>query len=153
MLPIKKILAAIDLSKYSKAILKYACYLAESLNAELMIINVLNQRDVEAVSRVSQYAPNISVENYISNQKNERLQNIEQLLKEIDTNVKPKEIIIKVGIPFSEIIDVVNSMKIDLVVMGAKGRSDIATVFLGSTSEKMLRRSPVPVIIIKNVDI
>jgi|YNPBryantNP2012_1023418.scaffolds.fasta_scaffold00990_7 nucleotide-binding universal stress UspA family protein len=153
MLPIKKILAAIDLSKYSKATLKYACYLAESLHADLMIINVLNQRDVEAVSRVSQYAPNISVENYISSQKDERQKAIEQLLKEINTGVKPKELILRVGIPFSEILDVVHSHKIDLVVMGAKGRSDIATILLGSTSEKMLRRSPVPVIIIKTTDI
>ena len=50
--PINKIMAAVDFSDYSKATLKYAALLASSVNATLVVANVINQRDVEAIRKV-----------------------------------------------------------------------------------------------------
>ena len=41
------------------------------------------------------------------------------------------------------------SNKIDLVVIGSRGRSSIKEVFLGSVSNYVLHKSPVPVMIVK----
>jgi nucleotide-binding universal stress UspA family protein len=153
MIPVKKIMAALDLSQYSKATLRYASYLAQGLGAELIIVNVLNQRDVEAVARVAQYAPNISVKKYVEEQKTQRKAIIEELIKEVRHEGPGPEIVLKVGMPFTELLQIVKEKAIDIVVMGAKGRSDIATLVLGSTSEKMFRRCPVPVIVIKNKEL
>jgi nucleotide-binding universal stress UspA family protein len=36
--------------------------------------------------------------------------------------------------------------KVDLVVMGIKGRTDLEYIFVGSVAEKLFQRSPVPII-------
>lgn len=45
MLHIHKIMVACDFSKYSRDALAYAASLAKKLQAELIIINVINKRD------------------------------------------------------------------------------------------------------------
>ena len=51
MSKIKRILVAIDLSEYSEKTMKYAAEIADRFEAELTIVNVINQRDVDAVSK------------------------------------------------------------------------------------------------------
>ena len=48
---IRRILAAIDFSEYSKDVLGYAVQLAEKFDAVLVFANVINQRDLNAVER------------------------------------------------------------------------------------------------------
>ena len=70
--PINKIMAAVDFSDYSKATLKYAALLASSVNATLVVANVLNQRDVEAIRKVEVEGVGVTVEKYIAKQKQDR---------------------------------------------------------------------------------
>src|SRR5688572_12117404 len=49
-----------------------------------------------------------------------------------------------------QIIEFANAKKIDLVVMGSHGASGIREFFIGSNAEKIVRNSPVPVLILKN---
>jgi nucleotide-binding universal stress UspA family protein len=44
-----KIMAAVDLSDYSKTIIRYSGWLAKRLAAELLLVNVVNQRDIDMV--------------------------------------------------------------------------------------------------------
>lgn len=151
MSTIRKVMVAVDLSQHSEMVIRYAKELFESTKAQLHVVNVINQRDVEAVSRVAQYAPNISVERYVEEQKEYRTKLIEDMLSKVGLPLENTKITIKVGTPFSELLQVINQEEIDLVVMGATGRSNIATILLGSTAEKMVRRSPVPVLIVRNI--
>jgi nucleotide-binding universal stress UspA family protein len=48
------------------------------------------------------------------------------------------------------ILDYVAKHSIDLVVMGSQGASGIRELLVGSNAEKIVRRSPVPVIVLKN---
>ncbi|MBW2195942.1 MAG: universal stress protein [Deltaproteobacteria bacterium] len=52
----------------------------------------------------------------------------------------------KVGHPSDKLIQIIEEEGIDLVVMGAKGRSDLPHALLGSVAQKLFRHSPVPVL-------
>ena len=51
--------------------------------------------------------------------------------------------------PSKAIEKTIGSEKPDLVVMGARGRTDVAAVLLGSTTERVIRRTDVPVLAVK----
>lgn len=54
-----------------------------------------------------------------------------------------------VGIPDDGIVDYASDHDVDLIVMGTHGRRGVSRYFLGSTAERVVRRSPVPVLTIR----
>jgi len=50
------------------------------------------------------------------------------------------------GFPSADLLDYVDEAGVDLVAMGTHGRTGIDRVLLGSTTERILTRSPVPVV-------
>ena len=62
---IKKIMAAIGFSPYAQAILQYATNMATDLNAQLIVVNVINARDVEAVSRIESMGYKVDASDYV----------------------------------------------------------------------------------------
>jgi len=53
------------------------------------------------------------------------------------------------GLPEEEILGYVEDNEIDLLVMGTHGRRGIERYILGSTTERVLRKSPVPVLAVR----
>ncbi|WP_121820710.1 universal stress protein [Halostella salina] len=56
--------------------------------------------------------------------------------------------VIREGVPHDELLTYAEEQKVDLVVVGAKGRSAFKTILLGSTTEALLRADTVPVLVI-----
>ncbi|MEA5389285.1 universal stress protein [Haloarculaceae archaeon H-GB11] len=56
---------------------------------------------------------------------------------------------IRKGLPEEEILAYVDEEEIDLLVMGTHGRRGIERYILGSTTERVLRQSPVPVLTVR----
>jgi nucleotide-binding universal stress UspA family protein len=147
--PINKIMAAVDFSDYSKATLKYAALLASSVNATLLVANVINHRDVEAIRAVEDEGLGLSVEKFIARQKQDRETEIDQLLKDSSCQNLNVVRIFRVGVPWVELLEIVKDQGVDLVVIGAKGRTNIVNTLFGSTAEKVFRRCPVPVLSVR----
>lgn len=59
------------------------------------------------------------------------------------------ETAIEVGRPARVIVDYADDHGVDHVVMGSHGRSGVARVLLGSVAETVVRRSPVPVTVVR----
>jgi len=59
------------------------------------------------------------------------------------------EILVKVGNPSEEILRQVAAGDFDLVVMGAHGHSVLGDVFLGSVSNRVVKRCKKPVLVIR----
>ncbi|MFB6142668.1 MAG: universal stress protein [Halorientalis sp.] len=61
----------------------------------------------------------------------------------------PTETEVVEGVPRTEILDAVERVPADLVVMGTHGRTGIDHYLIGSVAEKVVRRSPVPVMTVR----
>jgi len=76
MKKVNKILVACDLSNYSIQAVEYAAEMADSVNAELVIVNVINQRDLDMIEKVTQHTDKITVSKYVSETKEYRSEEI-----------------------------------------------------------------------------
>jgi nucleotide-binding universal stress UspA family protein len=54
------------------------------------------------------------------------------------------------GNPFVEIVRYAKAREVDLIVMGTHGRGPIAHMLLGSVAEKVVRKSPCPVLTVRD---
>ena len=143
---IKKILVAVDLSGHSQAALRLGARLAQALDAEIRVVSVINQRDVEAVRLVENTTELVKVDDFIKERSKEREAQISDLLGEAHCKDIPFTKSIRVGVPWEEILLESEAYGADLVVVGTKGRGNAKHVFFGSNAEKVYRRSKVSVL-------
>ncbi len=148
---IKRLLACVDLSDFSKTTLEHAILLSKRLEAEIIVLHVLNVRDIEAVRMASEYFPEVvNMENYIDDKKRQRYHQVDAMIHNDFPEEHPNmKILVQIGNPVEEILDVIQSENIDLVVMANKGKSNLTRTFFGSIAEKIFRHSPVPVVSIR----
>lgn len=146
---IKKIMVAVDFSEYTPRIMDYAGRLAEDLGAELLFVNVINKRDVDMIKQVTFYTDSISVRDYVDGLEKDRSELLQKMIIETKCNNIPHRFIIRTGMPFQELISAAVDEKADVVVIGTKGRGNIAGILLGSQAEKMFRHCPVPLLSIR----
>lgn len=143
---IKKIMAALAFTSDSQGIFNYAAQMAQRLNAELMIANIINSRDIMAVGMIASLGYEVDSDHYVERVKAERKKLLDQLLEKSSVDSEKIHAIFKVGNPTDELLKLIITENIDMVVMGVKGRSELEHAFVGSVAEKLFRRSPVTII-------
>jgi len=157
MKSIHKIMVGCDFSKYSKETLECAVALAEKLQAELIIANIINKKEIDTLLKVAEGHFDRNIEKYVEKTaqeyetrvKADRTLQMEKLIEEIGCAHLSIKKVFKVGVPFQELISAVEDEGADMLVMGQKGRSDLADVLFGSTAEKVFRRCPVPLLSVR----
>jgi nucleotide-binding universal stress UspA family protein len=142
----KRIMVAVGFSEYAEGLLTFAARFAEDLGAELIVVNIINSRDVEAVGTIVAMGYDVDSEHYVTGIKEERQQTLNQILKKISYPPEKVRCILKVGHPVEELLRIALEENVDLIVMGIKGRTDLRQVLVGSVAEKVFRRTPVPIL-------
>jgi nucleotide-binding universal stress UspA family protein len=73
-------------------------------------------------------------------------------LKEVQLRLPSAKSVLKLGVPWQQIVEAVNESNADLVVMGTHGRRGFEHVLMGSVAEKLVRLSPVPVLTVRGTE-
>jgi nucleotide-binding universal stress UspA family protein len=141
----KKILVPIAFSEYSQGIVNYAASIAEPLDAEMLIVNVINERDLEAVERISHFGYKVDGEHYVHIIQDERRKVLQGFTEKLTLADQQVSFSFLVGDPANELLKMVVEEEIDMVVMGVKTK-DIRHIFTGSVAERMFRRCPCTIV-------
>lgn len=140
----KKILCPVDFSEFTENIVSYAVEIAKRFDAEIHLLHVIPN-----LNYFTPYESFMTPENLIAIEKNierEVEKDFEKITKKIDIPFKKA---IKTGVAFVEIINYIKEESISLVVMGTHGRSGLEHILIGSVAEKVVRKSPCPVLTIR----
>jgi nucleotide-binding universal stress UspA family protein len=146
---IQKIMVAVDQSDYSLPLVQYAHQIAQSLGAKIILVNVYNRRDVSAVQKAINAYDHDLCDTIIKENKAQRYTDLENLVKAAGAEETVSEKFIRVGTPYQELLNVIEEEKPNLLIMGTKGRSNLADTVVGSCAQKMYRRSPIPMLSIR----
>lgn len=141
----KNILFATDFSESSDYAFQYANALARKFGARLMIIHVIN----EPVDLRGFYVPHISFEKLEEEIEEGAKKMMDKFCRSHIRDFENYETFIVPGIPYDEIIKKAEEQSADLIVLGTHGRTGLDHVLFGSTAEKVVRKSTVPVMTIR----
>ncbi|SDG65054.1 Nucleotide-binding universal stress protein, UspA family [Flavobacterium omnivorum] len=140
----KRILVPTDFSEHAEKALKAAALIAKKTKCELFILHLLeipNQMN-EAIT-----GGNGSLEETLFLKKaNEKIQKTKEQPYLTGISVHAS---VQYERAFSGILAFNKKNKIDLIVMGSHGTSGIEELLLGSNTEKVVRLSEIPVLVIK----
>jgi nucleotide-binding universal stress UspA family protein len=143
----KKILVPTDFSKSAEFALKVAAQIARKNNGEIVLIHMLElpTSGNDAVSS-SHDIPELMLFKNAAINKLDGIMNADYL-KGINVSK-----IIQFEMAFDGILKSGKAHNADLIVMGSHGASGFQEMFIGSNTEKVVRNSDIPVLVIKKDD-
>jgi len=142
MLKSAEILVPVDFSPCSVNALRVAAAMAAP-DGDITLLHVVDESFVnDAV------AAGLGTTDEIRSKLRERAEvNFSTMMEGLDLGSLDIERMIVVGAPFAEILKIARDLDLPMIVMGVKGRSTPPEELLfGSTAEKVLRGSRVPVL-------
>lgn len=135
------ILLATDGSPPSRAATEHAVALAQTFDADLHAVSVV---DTMAIASLDQGSA--AVEEALEREAEEALEWTRERAKADGVFIETE---VRYGSPHREIVDVIEESGADAVVMGTHGRRGLDHLLMGSVAERVVRASPVPVLTVR----
>ena len=141
-----KILVGVDGSPFAEKALKYAVDLAKKYNAKLIVIHVVLRRFYAvAPSEAGVLATTVFVKEMETEGK--------EIISKAESHVKGESVEYECrliqGVPAEEIIKLAQTEKVDLIIMGSRGLTEVRAFLLGSVSDKVSHHAKCPTLIVK----
>jgi len=141
----KKILVPIDFSKQALRAIKAAAKIARETGSEVYLLHMIDlpsdENDIEAHADASSPAKMLF------------LKKVHEKFRELKRSKLLEGIVIHEEVRFHKtftgIIGYSKELNIDLIVMGSHGSTGMKEIFIGSNTERVVRHSDVPVLVVK----
>ena len=139
---LQKILVGCDFSPDSGLAFEYGLSLAQEFQAELHLAHVIEPP----------VQPNLLIEEtYVSGEiqedyHNQLIQKLKDMVPGEAANWCAPQTSIMEGQPYEELVKYADTRDIDMIVLGVRGHGLVKTLFLGSTTDRVIRNSPCPVL-------
>lgn len=140
-----KILLPIDGSKSSLNAAKYISKMAKN-SLSPVSVTLISVHDDIGLGHVKQFVSKSVVDDYLREVSEKELKGAQKIL---DAARIKHNMVIKRGHISEEIIALANKDKVDMIVMGAKGRSSFVDVLIGSVAQRVSSSAKQPVLLIK----
>ena len=146
MIAIQHILVPTDFSEPAAAALTYGRALAEEFNSHLHLLHVVPEPYVYPWGTEISTLPLVDLLTQSETLANTRLA---ELIPADDAPKGGLTTSTAIGTPVDRILEYIDEHHVDLVVLGTHGRGPVGHLLLGSVAERIVRRSPVPVLTVK----
>jgi nucleotide-binding universal stress UspA family protein len=130
---LRRILFCADFSQNSRWALDYALSLATEYQAELTLLHVLEDISVSA-----------NIEQAVARATKQ----LDQLVPPEGCKVSRINVLVRVGKPYQQIIQLATEAQSDVVIMAVSGRSALDLAVFGSTTDRVLTLGPCPALVI-----
>ena len=145
MIKLKKVLVPTDFSESARHALTYATSFALEYRAELTLLHVVENLTVGYASDLFP-VPMQEVFQEISGYAKTELAKLGALAREKGLTVVEQ---VAQGKPSAEIIRFARESEIDMIVLGTHGKGMLDQALFGSTTERVVRRAPCPVLTVR----
>ena len=140
----KRILCPTDFSEAAGPAERQAVALAKVLGAELVLLHVASEaplwRETLGTAEVRKVFE--SQHKWVSDALAERA-------VALQAEGLSARSLVKVGVPWEEIVQAAADERADLIVMGTLGRTGLDRLLLGSVADRVVRRAPCPVLTVR----
>jgi len=159
MIPnIRKILYATDLSENAAHVFGYAAGLADRYDAKVTVLHVLENISVNTGRQLESMLGN---ERFLELQQQRQQEGIDKIRSQVETfcrdlasemqdcKLTVEDVRVAEGDPARQILETAEQIGCDVIVMGTHGERDLAETMLGSTARRVVRRSAIPVLVVR----
>lgn len=143
MIQLKRLLLPTDFSESARHAFLYALSLAQKYDAELHLLHVIEVLPSGYTSELFPGAMTRVIEEISGYARAE----MSKLVDEARQQGRPPRDRIVQGKPAAEIIRVAAEDEVDMIVIGSHGRGALSHALFGSTTERVVRKAPCPVLI------
>lgn len=140
----KKILVPCDFSQASIEALKFAAHIAVADKAQIMLINAIELPSLHESSFALAFE-----QDFMKDQRTSALKKLNKLAERWVKGLVKTTSDVQFGSLIGVIERTIESSGADIIVMGTHGASGIKEYTIGSNAEKVVRRSTVPVIVVR----
>jgi nucleotide-binding universal stress UspA family protein len=143
VIKLKRILVPTDFSESARHAQTYGGSFAREYDAELLLVHVV---ETLAVGYASDLFPVPMAEVYQEMSGHARAELSRLADESRERGVKVREVLAQ-GRPAEEVVRLAREEAVDLIVVGTHGRGVLDKALFGSTTERVVRRAPCPVLV------
>ncbi|MBI2206617.1 MAG: universal stress protein [Candidatus Rokubacteria bacterium] len=140
-----KILCATDFSEAGQAAEQQALELAGALGAELVYVHV----SAEAMLYRGVAFAVTDAQRVYDAQRRWAEDTLAARVAAAGQRGVPARSVLRVGVPFDQIVDAARDERADMLVLGTHGRTGLDRLLMGSVAERVVRLAPCPVLTVR----